>query len=729
MALPVPAQSPGDKNVLEVLEDNSKYLEEIKATVTSDSTIIEGQYEILQDQLEIEEENQRLAALEADNAELRARRLQDKLGTGPTATPMSTPTGAPAGDGRGFLDKAKESFLAGFPLALASIVQGGGLVALGSVFGDSLGEFLGDNVGQLINDLGVDPAFAQQVDDLLTERTGSMIEMGGWSKLLFGKARYGIIAEALSSFLGIPSLTDQGTIEQIEKGIEEAFGEEVAKLFGGAVDTVGSGISGAIHGNIIGGMLLGKRGRLIGTIAGFIIDSFDLTSLSDPDKRDEIMSNVYDAIPEMLGIGAAVVGGRAALRVAGSAAGRGIDAARGAAGRAGTRAASAVSSRVSSLFGRDGGAGARATPTTTVGGTSYEIGSRPTTRTIQTGFGARTITTGAAGSGSPLTGTQRTGIDPIARGREVALAKYPRLAKLLRFPGIGSLISLGELYIILTDESISDRERVARVAGIFGGIAGSAGGAAGGAALGAIAGALMGSFGGPLAIATGLVGSIGGYFAGDRLVYHIANYLLGFTDDELPDGLIETIAPEMPEPPALTPTGGAPATTTGQGGATATPTSTTSGGTVNTTTANMAAQGATELSAANLTGEGAIESSMTNVPGAGNVESSMTNVPGAGNVESSRANTIRTAGVSILSPDSVRIIPQVAANQITERSLMLGQQSGNLNLLQPVQNVTNVTNNNSTNVSGGGGGGGNVPSGRSYNIDQSFNSLQRPAYA
>ena len=79
MALPVPAQSPGDKNVLEVLEDNNRYLEEIKNTVTSDSTIIEGQYEILEDQLDIDEENQRLAALEADNAELRARNLERRL--------------------------------------------------------------------------------------------------------------------------------------------------------------------------------------------------------------------------------------------------------------------------------------------------------------------------------------------------------------------------------------------------------------------------------------------------------------------------------------------------------------------------------------------------------------------------------------------------------------------------------------------------------------------------
>ena len=700
MALPVPAQSPGDKNVLEVLEDNSKYLEEIKATVTSDSTIIEGQYEILQDQLEIEEENQRLAALEADNAELRARRLQDKLGTGPTATPMSTPTGAPTGDGRGFLDKAKESFLAGFPLALASIVQGGGLVALGNVFGDSLGEFLGDNVGQLINDLGVDPAFAQQVDDLLTERTGSMIEMGGWSKLLFGKARYGIIAEALSSFLGIPSLTEQGTIDQIEKSIEEAFGEEAAKLFGGAADTVESGMQGAFYGNILGGMLLGKKGKLIGTIAGFIIDSFDLTSLSDPDKREEIMSNVYDAIPSMLGIGVAVVGGRAALRAAGRAAGRGLDAAR-----------SAVSSRVSSLFGRDGGTGARATPTTTPEAprmTAREAARNLTPAQLEHS-GLRRVGTGANAI------IQRAGTGQIASNAEIleaaersAIRKFPRLAKLLKFPGIGSIISLGELYFILNDDSASMDEKVARVAGLLGVI--------GGSTLGAIAGGLVGAPGGPLAIATAFIGGTAGYFAGDALLYHITKYLLGLTDAETPDGLAETIAPEMPEPPALTPTGGAPATTTGQGGATATPTSTTSGGTVNTTTANMAAQGATELSAANLTGEGAIESSMTNVPG-------------AGNVESSRANTIRTAEVSILSPDSVRIIPQVAANQITERSLMLGQQSGNLNLLQPVQNVTNVTNNNSTNFSGGGGGGGNVPSGRSYNIDQSFNSLQRPAYA
>jgi hypothetical protein len=691
MALPVPAQSPGEKRVLEVLEDNNRYLEEIKATVTSDSTIIEGQYEILDEQLQIEEENQRLAALEADNAELRANRLERKLAsdTGATATPVSTMSGGAArADGPGLLNALKTAFPLALAPALAAALQGGGLIGLGNMFGESIGSFLGDNIGKLITDLGVDPAFGQKVDDLLTERTGSLIVSGGWSKLLFGKARYGIIADAIAGFLGLPSLTDPAVVEEIQSNITSMFGETVGNLFGGAADVIEQGGQGLFAGSMLGSMF-GRRGRVVGALAGLFIDYFDLTSLADPAKRDEIMDNVFSTIPTMLGttaaLGATYYGGRRALSAAGS----------------------GISGAFNRLLGRGGAPAAPEVQAPEPPRMTAREAARNLTPAQLEQSGLRRVGTGAnAIIQRAGTGQIASNADILAAAESAAIRRYPRLAKLLRFPGIGSIISLGELYFILNDDSTSMDEKVARVAGLLGGI--------GGSTLGAIAGGLVGAPGGPLAIATAFVGGTAGYFAGDAIVYHIAKYLLGLTDAEAPEGLVETIAPEMQEPPGL-PAAGAPAAAAGLTGATATPTSTATGGTVNTTTANMVGEGATELSAANMVGEGATELSAANLPG-------------AGNIESSRANTIRTTSVSIASPNSVRILPQVGTNQITERSLMLGRQSGNLNIVQPVQNVTNVTNNN-TSVAGGGGGGGNMPSGRSYNLDQSFNSVQRPAYA
>jgi hypothetical protein len=84
-------------------------------------------------------------------------------------------------------------------------------------------------------------------------------------------------------------------------------------------------------------------------------------------------------------------------------------------------------------------------------------------------------------------------------------------------------------------------------------------------------------------------------------------------------------------------------------------------------------------------------------------------------------------------PVPVTIVPNVARNQVDPVSMAINAVSPGLTSpvnITNISNVGNTTDNSSTSVATGGGSGNvNVPSGRSYNLDQSFNSVQRPAYA
>lgn len=76
--------------------------------------------------------------------------------------------------------------------------------------------------------------------------------------------------------------------------------------------------------------------------------------------------------------------------------------------------------------------------------------------------------------------------------------------------------------------------------------------------------------------------------------------------------------------------------------------------------------------------------------------------------------------------DQSRVSGAVGTNQVSSLTGSLSEAS----VVVASSPVTNIINNNTTNNSSGGGSrSGNVPAGRSYNIDQSFNGVQRPAYA
>ena len=683
MALPALIQNTDQTKISEILQENNSYLEEIQTIIEAEYSVVNDNSDILNNQLEILEDTATRDRLDADNEEMRAKRLEDKIGGvgGRDTAPSASAAAADGGMGGLFSKLFTGAGLAGLTAAfaptlaagLSSALRGGGLIALSDMFGDSIGSFLGENVGQVLGDLGVDPAFATKMDTLLTERTGSMMAAGGWSKLLFGKARYGIIADGVAGFLGLGSLSDPNTIEEISNKIEEYTSPVIADMFDTAADTVKKGGEGLFAGSMIGGFF-GKKGRVVGALAGFLTDYFDLTGLADPEKRDEIMDNVGSTFESMLNPAAALgVGGVGAYGAY-----RGVTSIKGLAGP------SAVAADVPT----------GTSPTKADRAASVRSASASLSDKKLADSGLKRVGTGARSVIQRTNGQIASHDDILKAAEKSAIKKFPRIAKLLRFPGIGSIIAIGEVLVILNDDSTTIKQKAAALAVVLGGV--------GGSVLGAIAGGMIGAPGGFLALVTAGVGGLGGYFAGETIARHIAEFLLGMTNEKFED-LTRAVGQAfesqigMPAAPTL-----GSSTDSNTPSSSATPgSSATSMLYSQTSSASAAAAGALEASSAAAGEAGALEASRSSVS------------PGS---------------VNISSPDSVRIITSVNTNQITDRALALESSSGNVNIMQPIQNVTNVTNNN-TSVGGGGGGATNQPAGRGYNIDGSFNSQQKQGYS
>ena len=115
--------------------------------------------------------------------------------------------------------------------------------------------------------------------------------------------------------------------------------------------------------------------------------------------------------------------------------------------------------------------------------------------------------------------------DAGIKGPSDTLNKYPRL-KMLKMLPIGRLISVAGISSILANDELSEKEKVAQVAGMFGGIgAGAIGGMLGGL-LGLIAG------GGIASVITGGVGSLAGaialgYLGDEAAQMMVASSLMG----------------------------------------------------------------------------------------------------------------------------------------------------------------------------------------------------------
>lgn len=107
-----------------------------------------------------------------------------------------------------------------------------------------------------------------------------------------------------------------------------------------------------------------------------------------------------------------------------------------------------------------------------------------------------------------------------------ASAKFPRMAKFLRFGPVAGLLAAYDIYSILSQPGSVD-DKVAALGGVLGGILGAGGGVALGAAMGSI-------FPGPGTLIGGVLGGGIGYFAGDTVGKGLAQYLLGQKVDAMP---------------------------------------------------------------------------------------------------------------------------------------------------------------------------------------------------
>lgn len=138
-----------------------------------------------------------------------------------------------------------------------------------------------------------------------------------------------------------------------------------------------------------------------------------------------------------------------------------------------------------------------------------------------------------AAPAKPATGGGGGGRAPSAPKAPNAgvLNRFPNAKMALKFakriPLLGSLISAGMIGMTLADDSLSTKEKIARVTGALGGI----GGAVLGGFLGALGGGLVGAAGGPLAAATAFIGGLGGAviggLLGDSIFEGLAQWMLG----------------------------------------------------------------------------------------------------------------------------------------------------------------------------------------------------------
>lgn len=107
-----------------------------------------------------------------------------------------------------------------------------------------------------------------------------------------------------------------------------------------------------------------------------------------------------------------------------------------------------------------------------------------------------------------------------------ASAKFPKMAKFLKFGPIAALLAGYDIYSILSQPGSVD-DKVAALGGVLGAVLGAGGGASLGAAMGSI-------FPGPGTLIGGVLGGGIGYFAGDAVGKGLAQYLLGQKVDAMP---------------------------------------------------------------------------------------------------------------------------------------------------------------------------------------------------
>ena len=697
MALPI--INAADESITDLLLQNNSLLTEVVSRLDEQVNVAKN----VAEQERIRIENEQYSAVEA------ASEMGDSggmLGRGMA----SAYTGAQAE-----LGNLKGLFPFG---GIGAVVGGGILASLIYMFRDSITEFLQENAADALEMLGVGEDLTGKVTEFLSNAAGvgigaSIGKIFGFRGALLG----GLLGYIVSDY-GIGRLFDEDS-------------ENDQAVYNNFFDTLKTDPSKV--GLELGGLLalLGKwrAGLLIG-IGSFVFEKMDLSRLFTEEGRADIMKGVEDEFNKItdrdLGISDAI----------GVLMGTFL----------GSKLISGVRNGFASLF-------VRRTPSTTAAPNQAEIDERLTRRTNQVrsqaaqevlqsvddaeleraglrkvaGGGVQRITGGYASADQLAGAVDRFGLGeqfktaqfnrisapPVSASRKVLIV-LGKLAKRANW-FVAAGINIYAIYAVWADEQMSDEEKMKQTGyylaglatGALGALAGSIVGAAAGTAIFPVVGTAVGGF-----IGMGAGGALG-FFAGETLVKIIVEWLTSESDQAtlpMPDAATEQEARAQMNVTALDNIIGMPA-----GMNIAEPVDTPLSVSNNSTLSQKQA----ELQGLNMR----LTSRVSGQQRRGLERRRDALVEEIRNLENSGA---RIEDTSAATDVQSRIGGSVGTNEVSGLTSNLRESS----VIVASSPVTNIFNNNTTNnTSGGGGRSGNVPAGRSYNIDQSFNGVQRPAYA
>ena len=229
-----------------VLERSYSRLDVIQDVVTQSLGIQKQQLAMFQRQLE----NQEFANEEARRE---AARMRAGGGIGPSGATAETTTEG-GGTGFGALPALATGAIAG-GLAGSSLgktlrglagrlLKGGGLIAIGNIFGEQIGKFLGDEAAAILQDLGASPEFANQVSTAISDNAQSAIVGAGISKLFLGRTLPGLIAGIIWNQLDLSRIFTPEGRDDILQGVTEWF-ERAREGTLTPEDIVNGGLTGA----------------------------------------------------------------------------------------------------------------------------------------------------------------------------------------------------------------------------------------------------------------------------------------------------------------------------------------------------------------------------------------------------------------------------------------------------------------------------------------------------
>jgi hypothetical protein len=700
MALPI--INAADESITDLLLQNNSLLTEVVSRLDEQVNVAKN----VAEQERIRIENEQYSAVEA------ASEMGDSggmLGRGMA----SAYTGAQAE-----LGNLKGLFPFG---GIGAVVGGGILASLIYMFRDSITEFLQENAADALEMLGVGEDLTGKVTEFLSNAAGvgigaSIGKIFGFRGALLG----GLLGYIVSDY-GIGNLFDEDS-------------ENDQAVYDNFFDTLKTDPSKV--GLELGGLLalLGKwrAGLLIG-IGSFVFEKMDLGRLFTEEGREDILNAIeekFDSITDRdLGISDAIGVLMASFL--------------------GSRLVSGVRNGFASLF-------TRRTPATTPAPNQAEIDERLRTRTSEVRSqaaqqvlqsvddaeleraGLRKVAGGGIqqiGGRGFATADQLAGaVDRFGLGKQFETAQLQRLtpspsatassmtktalAKIGRFAGplAAAGINIYAIASIWSDDSMSDSEKIKQTSYYVAGIATGALGSF----LGGIAGAAAGTLVLPLAgtAVGGFVGMVSGgalgFFAGETLVKLFVEWLTSDSDEvslPTPDAGTEQEARAQMNATALDNIIGIP------GGMNIaepvdTPLSTSNNSTLS--------QKQAELQGLNM------RLTSRAISGRQRTDMESRRDALAEEIRSLENSGARIEDNSSATDIQSRIGGSVGTNEVSGLTSNLRESS----VIVASSPVTNIINNNTTNnTSGGGSRSGNVPAGRSYNIDQSFNGVQRPAYA